>query len=339
MKFKDYYTILEVNRTSTPEEIKKSYRKLAMKYHPDRNPGNKEYEEKFKDLAEAYAVLNDDEKRRKYDLISGNYETFKENHQQKSKTENPNPNTHQQQYKQTYTENDNEDFAYFYRKYYNFYKDSEPKKKKPTVHNDDEYDESIFSQFFKLLFGKGKEIKDYFTPKNKLKGEDVKGKMEIELEEAYTGSRRILGLDNEKIAINLKPGVRHETKLKIKGKGKPAKSPEGVAGDLFVKIIIKPHLLFTRQDNDLIYTHKEKITTLLTGGSIEIPTFKGRMRITIPPKTEHGKVLRLKGLGMPKTENPEEFGDLLVTILYATHDRITTEEKMNIENFNAKQKF
>ncbi len=314
MQFKDYYKILGVKPDASLDEIKKAYRRLALQYHPDKNQGDKKAEEKFKDIAEAYDVLSDPEKRKKYDMIYnggkgpgagfGGFGDF--------------------------------DFGNFSGggaggpKYYYY-----------TTGADDDFDlKDIFgnfefggfSDFFKQFFGgmgaKGKRQKQYVDKK----GEDIHARVQITLGEAYSGTERILLVNGQKLRIKLKPGVRNDQLLRIKGKGKPSLYPDGEPGDLYVRVEILPHPFFKRQGDDLYTDVEVNVLKALIGGKVKIRTLKGTdVVVPIPAGVPYGHTLRLKGLGMPNYEHPHRHGDLYVRVKYKIPTDLTPEEKKLIE--------
>jgi curved DNA-binding protein len=290
MIFQDYYKILGVDKTANEADIKKAYRRLAKLYHPDKTQGDKASEEKFKQVAEAYEVLNDPEKRRKFDeflITSQSKQHFAEK-------------THYSK-KGTYT-------------YKDIYEDDYFKQKQADKSKG-------FSDFFKEFFG----AKTDGAKSDLYKGENVKGKLTIDLEEAYLGSTRILTINNEKLRLRLKPGVTDEQILKVKGKGKPG-ILGGDQGDLYVRIIIRPHHIFERKGIDLYRDIYIDIYTAILGGKVEVLTLKGEMNIQIPMGIEYGKSLRLRGLGMPDYDHPEIFGDLYVNVKYVMPKTLSDEE-------------
>lgn len=272
MQYKDYYKILGVSKSSDLTEIKKSYRKLAKKWHPDLNPDDKTAEAKFKAIAEAYDVLSDPAKRKKYDDFSGA--------QNSSKT-------------------------YSYKK-----------EKTETQHEENDYYSEFFNQFFKRQKQKKQE---YF------KGDDIRGKITIELSEAYTGSTRIINNGKEKLRITIKPGVEDNKILKIPGKGKSSLL-KGKPGDLYVRISIKKHPVFARKGNDLLTEAFVDIYTAILGGKISLHSLKKNVTISLRPNTENGKKVRIKSLGMPIYNKPNEFGDLYVRIKYKLPKNLSAKE-------------
>ena len=304
MEFKDYYKILGVSPNATTEEIKKAYRRLALQYHPDKNPGDKKAEEKFKDIAEAYDVLSDPEKRKKYDMIYnggrgpgagfGGFGGF-----------NPGGGT------------------YYY------------------TTGDDDFDlgdlfggfsSGGFSEFFKQFFGGMGGTRTRSKRKVNKKGEDLYSRAEITLSEAYTGTERILIVNGQKLRIKLKPGVRHNQLLRIKGKGRPSPYPDGEPGDLYVRVEILPHPVFKREGDDLYTELEVNVFKVMLGGKARLRTLSGKeVAVPIPAGVPYGHTLRLKGLGMPVYEHPSRHGDLYVKVKYKIPKDLTLDEKKLLE--------
>lgn len=300
MNFKNYYKILGVGKTATDDEIKKAYRRLAMIYHPDKNAGNPQTEEKFKEIGEAYTVLSDPEKRKKYDSMSFHQSYGQKNSNNQSHTR---ANTGK-----TYTSDDlfdDDDFAKQYRRY---------------THAD-----WGFSDFFKQFFG---NKSDYNTDEvnDLFKGKDLKGKITIDLEEACNGSVRVLNINNEKLRLKIKPGVKNEQILRIKRHGKESKYG-GERGDLYIRIVVKQHKIFKRVDNNLYCSIVTDIYKVMLGGKIKLKTLKGEVTIKIPQGIQYGKSIRLKNQGMPDFYNTEKSGDLYVKIKYHIPSTLNDKEK------------
>ncbi len=305
MLFKDYYKILGVSQNATEEEIKKKYRKLAMLFHPDRNQGDKQAEAKFKEIAEAYDVLSDDQKRTEFNNLLGHRNrtyTNRTNNQNKSYTSD---------FKNPYTNKTN--------KYQtddtieNVWKDFKK-----------DFKGSQFSEFFKTFFSK-----ENTTDKSQAKifnGKDIMGKITIDMQEAYNGSKRIMNINGEKLRLTIIPGIEDSQILKIKGKGKPSNYPYGEAGDLFVRIAVKSHKKLVRKLNNLHLNLNVNIYTVLSGGDVKINTLKGLVNIKIPAGIPYGKTLRLKGLGMP-IYNTDNFGDMYVKISYSVPKNLSQKER------------
>ena len=303
MDYKDYYKILGVDKKASQDEIKKAYRKLAVKYHPDKNPGDEAAEEKFKEINEANEVLGDPEKRQKYDELGENWQHFQQGGGQGSGFD-------WSQWQQQpgggryYYEGGASDFG----------------------------DEG-FSDFFENIFG-GMGGRGGQRRRAQGKGQDYEANMEITLEEAYHGTSRILQLQNQKIRINTKPGTQDGQKLRIKGKGAPGFNG-GPAGDLFINVSVLPHSLYQRKGNDLIQKINVDLFTAVLGGKTEINTFSGPVKVTIPQGTQNDKTLRIKGKGMPLYGKKDQFGSMLVKININIPSNLSEEQKELFEKLRA----
>lgn len=293
---KDYYKILGIGRNASGEEIKKAYRKLAIKYHPDKNPGNKQAEEKFKEISEANDVLSDPEKRKKYDQFGEDWARY----------ETAGAGNFGNQYQShgsgggSYTMNE-EDL-------------------KNMFGGSDSFSD-LFGNFFTGSRGsRGSHRKQSF------KGSDLNAEMEISLEEAYRGTKQNFSINNQSLSIALKPGIKDEQVLKLKGKGEPGMNGS-MAGDLYVTIHIKPHPLFERRGDDLYTDAHIDLYTAILGGKAEIKTLDGVLKIDIPEETQNDKVLRLRGKGMPLYDDSQKRGDLYVKIKVDLPVKLSAKEK------------
>ncbi|MDJ1480022.1 J domain-containing protein [Cytophagaceae bacterium YF14B1] len=297
MDYKDYYKTLGVAKNATADEIKKAYRKLAVKYHPDKNKDDKQAEDKFKEVTEAYEVLSDVEKRKKYDAFGENWK-----HAQANGNGGGQPSG---------------GFGGF--DFGNFGGNTGS-----TFH---EYstDEPTFSEFFEMLFGRRPgEAKGRTGTKRK--GHDYRADLTLTLQEAYQGTERLVDVNNQKLRIRLKPGIEHEQVIKLKDKGAPGTN--GAAnGDLYITIHVADDSYFDRKGNDLYTDIAVDLYTAILGGKATVGTLKGNIKIDIPEGTEQGKVLRLKGLGMPVYNTPDTFGDLYVTIQVRIPKNLSEQEK------------
>jgi len=310
MVFKDYYKILGVSSNASEDEIKKAYRKLAMLFHPDRNPGDKAAEAKFKEIAEAYDVLEDEEKRREFDNLR-----------------NFGSKQHSKAY--SYSDFSTNDFNPSYKNKHNKYGD--PDKLWDEFLRDYNLKDFKFSDFFY----------NFFDKKKKKSGLDKTAKLTISLKEAYKGSIRIITINNQKFRLKIKPGIENEQMLKITGKGIPSSYPDIPNGDLYLRIRIKAMSGFERKKNDLYTEAYVDIYKVLLGGEVIIPNINGKIRIKIPQGIPYGKVLRIKKLGMPIYNKPKERGDLYIKIKYVIPKNLSGEEKemldklhkMNIDKF------
>jgi curved DNA-binding protein len=310
MEYKDYYKILGVEKSASQDEIKKAYRKLAVKYHPDKNKGDKASEEKFKEIGEAHEVLRDPEKRKLYDQLGANWKQYQQ------AGYNPGAGSGRQRAHsgpggQYYYEFEGDPSEYFSGK-------------------------SGFSDFFESFFGGGRSSRgfqgsggfggfdDFGGFEGHKPGSDLAGEISISLNEAYTGTQRIVDLGSEKIKVRIKPGAYDGLKLRIKGKGEKGRS--GHAGNLYLTIRVQPHADYERKGDDLYMQIPLDLFTALLGGRQEINTLSGKVIISIPEGTQNGKQLRLKGKGMP-VYGRHYRGDLYVKLDVKLPDKLTPEQK------------
>lgn len=303
VKYKDYYDILGVSRNATEKEIKTTFRKLARKYHPDTNKGNKQAEEKFKEINEAYEVLSDKEKRRRYDALGSGFTAgsdFK-----------PPPGF---------------DFSGF-----DFTKGFTQKQ------------DTAFSDFFELLFGEAfkgsaySSFQDVFTetyssPRSQVKrrGEDQFLDMELTIEEAYKGTTRKIDIsipsrNSKRLEVKIPPNVRQNSKIRMAGEGLPGKNG-GASGDLYLIVKLKPHPFYKIENNDINSDLSISPSDAVLGTETEIPTLDGPVKMVIPPGTQSSKVLRLRGKGLP-LQKKDTRGDHFVKVKINVPTIITEEEK------------
>lgn len=291
----DYYDTLGIKKGASEEEIKKAYRKLAMKFHPDRNPGNKTAEEKFKKISEAYAVLSDSEKRRQYDMFGD------------------------QKFHQNFSQEDifrGADFR-------NIFSDA----------GFDGHD--IFSRIFGAGFGGpgfgGRSGFGGPPPR----GQDIEYPLTISFQEAYKGAERHLNFSlsdgsSRDLTIKIPAGVGDGGKLRIAGKG--AAGPMGGApGDLFVVISVAQHPVYTRSGNDIDGKLKLKLSEALKGCSKEVETLEGPKRIKVPSGVKPGTKIRLRNLGFPVPGKTLR-GDFFAVIEYEVPENLSPNQLMAIEH-------
>jgi len=318
MEFKDYYSILGVSKNATQDEIKKAFRKLARKYHPDVNPGNAAAAEKFKEVSEAYEVLSDPEKRQKYDQFGSQWQQYS---QAGGRPEDFNWSQWQTGPGTTYS----------FR----------------TV-TPEEFAEMFggrFSSFFETLFGRGGPFaaethagpEFHFRPRPR-RGRDLEYNLKVTLEEAFHGAKRILEWETgRKIEAKVPPGVKTGSRLRLKGQGEPG-FDGGEPGDLLLNIEVLPHERFVREGDNLSLIQPVDLFTLLLGGKITVAALDRTVKLEIPPGTANGRVFRLKGLGMPRLKNPEQRGDLLVKVEAVLPDHLSEREKELVQQWQAVRK-
>jgi len=317
LDFKDYYSILGVSTQADISEIKKAYKKLAKKYHPDANPGNKDAEEKFKEISEAYHVLADPQKRLKYDQLRNNYQSW-----------------------QSQGDKGSFDWSFWQQDQGSPYTNTITPEEFEELFSDLGFGFSNtfgeFSDFFTSIFGMGHKTKsepfNYYTKvSNKpQKGKDIEGQITITLEEAYYGCTKTISIDNRKINVVVPRGIKNNQKLKLSQQGEKGFNG-GQRGDLFIKVNILPHHTLTREENDLKTELDIDFFTAVLGGEASLQTFAGEIKIKIPPKTQKGKVFRIKGKGMPVLNQDSKYGDLYVKIAIVIPVDLTQEEIKKLE--------
>ena len=319
MPGKDYYHILGVDRKASEKEIKKTYRKLARKYHPDVNPGDKSAEAKFKEINQAYEVLSDQEKRRKYDQFGENWQYADQFARARKQ-----PST------QPYTSFTSDDLG------------------------------DIFSSLFQDF---GTRRSGYQAARRPRRGEDVEHPVEITLEEAYFGTKRLIQVQAEEscqlcagtgiiqnrpcsgcaglgkvvrlrqLEVKIPLGVKGGSRVRIAGEG-GAGYAGGAKGDLYLVVSVRPHERFERKGDDLHVDAPVPLTTAVLGGEIEVPTLKGKLALKIPPETQNGRVFRLAEQGMPHLGNSAR-GDLFARVNVTLPTNLTSEEKELFEQLRA----
>ncbi len=297
MEFKDYYKTLGVEKDATQEEIKKAYRKLALKFHPDRNPNNKSSEEKFKEITEANEVLSNPEKRKKYDQLGSNWKQY---------------------------EHAGGGMNDWYNQYSSGGQGSSFKFEGDL--GDLFGNVGGFSDFFESFFG-GRRSQQHTGGSSAQipKGSDYEADLNLTFEEAYNGTSRQINIDGRKLKIIIEPGTREGKKLRLKNQGAASKGG-GERGDLYLKLHILDHPFYEVKDDDLYYNLDVDLYTAVLGGKIQITTVDGKkINLTIPKESENGKLLKIKNMGMKKS-NGKSKGDLIVRVTIQIPKNLSSEE-------------
>lgn len=294
MEYKDYYKTLEINKDASNEEIKQTYRRLAKKYHPDKNPNDKKAEEKFKQISEAYEVLKDAEKRKKYDQLGSNW-------------------------KQYQSSGGGEWFRNF-----------DNSEQGGGFHFSSDFNEVFskaggFSDFFENFFGPGSRTSGRRTSYPQ-KGRDYSAAISISLEEAHKGTEREISIEGKKIKVKITPGIEEGKKLRLKSQGGEGTNG-GEKGNLYLTIQIQKHPVFERTNNDLFMDLNVDLYTAVLGGKKEMTTIDGRrINITISPQTDNGTILKIKGIGMNNPDQSQNRGNLFIKIFVDVPKNLSEEE-------------
>lgn len=287
MEFVDYYKVLGVDKNASENDIKKAYRKLARKLHPDLNPNDKEANKKFQQINEANEVLSDPEKRQKYDKYGKDWQHAEEFEKAR-----------QSQSRQQYSSED-----------YNF---------------SGGQGEADFSEFFSSMFGNsgsgrgGRQVK--------FRGEDYNAELHLSLTDAYTTHKQTLTVNGKKIRITIPAGVENGQVIKLTGHGGEGING-GPQGDLYITFVIEEHPVFKRAGNDLYTTVEIDLYTAILGGEVTLDTISGKVKLKVSPETQNGTKIRLKGKGFPVYKNEGQFGDLYITYSVKIPTDLTEKQK------------
>lgn len=290
---KDYYQTLGVSKTATEKEIKQAFRKLAKKYHPDANPDDPSAEGKFKELNEAYEVLSDAEKRKRYDQFgTAAFQGF------------PGGNG-----------------TTYYRT------------------NVEDMNDIPFSDIFESLFGNfgGRQQQPFSQTRagrsagfGATDGRDIEQEVTISLNEAYSGTTRLVTKGDRKVRVNIPAGATTGTRVRLSGEGEPGVNG-GKAGDLYLIVKLENDTPFELEGSDLQVEVKVDMFTAMLGGEVEVPTLDRPVKLKIPAGTQVGRRFRLGGKGMPIMREKDKFGDLYARILITIPEKLTVEQKVLLE--------
>lgn len=326
MDFKDYYATLGVAKTATAKEIKQAFRRLARKHHPDVNPGDKGAEAKFKELNEAYEVLGDPVKRKKYDELGANWRMYEQAGAAGGPGAGPGG-------------------------VWNVEHGGSPGGGFRTMSEEEMRemfgDNDPFSDFFHTFFGgaMGQEERGGRARGARARtarpGRNVEQEIELGLEDAYHGTTRRLSIthggDARTVDVRIPPGVGDGSRVRIAGEGEHG-AGGAKSGDLYLRIRLAPHPKFERKGRDLYTRVSIPLTTAVLGGEADVPTLAGKaLRLRIPPTTQNGQVFRLKGHGMPAVGKTNETGDLYVTVDVELPRTLTPEQRALFEELKKLQ--
>ena len=311
----DYYKILGVSKNASLEELKKAYRKKALKYHPDRNKDNKEAEEKFKQANEAYAVLSDKEKRQQYDTYGST------------------------DFHQRFSQEDifrNSDIGSILREFgINLGGMGGGRGFRTSFRTSSSGGGSPFDAFFQQAGaggGCGSRCQSGFQQQAAVKRNDLTMELPVSLNEVLTGAEKVIsvGQAGHRVSVKIPAGIESGKKLRVSGKGSP--SPMGgPAGDLYLLIKVQPHPVFCREKNNLIVEQRIPFSSVTLGTHIEVPTLGGKhLKVKVPSGMQEKGKLRIKGKGLPDGPHGSR-GDLLVKIAVQIPKKISNEQKKLIE--------
>jgi len=311
MEYKDYYKVLGVPKTASEKDIKAAYRKLARKYHPDVNSGNKDAEAKFKELGEAYEVLSDPDKRKRYDTLGSDWASYE---------------------RQAAAGGGWPGGAW-----------GSPGGGGRVRVNVGGVEQDIggFSDFFRTFFGGGfggggaEGFSGFgggegFGGGGPAAGGDVEYAVDLKPEEVLRGATRALrlaeGPETRTVEVRIPAGVREGSRVRVAGEGAAGRRG-GKRGDLYLRVHIAPDSRFDVKDDDLLTTVSVPLTTAVLGGQVEVPTLDGPVGIKIPAETPTGRVFRLRGHGLPRVDAGGARGDLLATLAVDLPKTLTPREK------------
>ena len=303
MEYKDYYRILGVDRSADEKTIKRAYRQLAVKYHPDKNPGDSRAEERFKEINEAYEVLGDKGKRAKYDRLGASYQAW----QQRGA-----PGGFD----------------------WSQWMGSAPGGVRVEMGDLNEMFGGGFSDFFQAIFGGVAAAGAARRSRAAMRGRDMEQRVGISLEEAFHGTRRQIRRDGRTLDVKIPPGSRSGTRIRVSGQGE---SGSGDAGDLYLLIDVADDPRFTRDGDDLHVEVEVDLYTALLGGEARVPTPTGPVVLKIPAGSQPGQVFRLKARGMPGLHKPSLKGDLFARLKVMLPTQLSAEEKALVQQLAAKR--
>jgi len=305
MDYKDYYKTLGVDKGATEKEIKKAFRRLARQYHPDVNPDDPQAEEHFKEINEAYEVLSDPEKRRKYEQLGADWQRWQR------------------------TGGGPGDFDW------SRWTAGQPGEGVHVRYGTPEDLEDLFgggspfSDFFSQIFGGtggGTRAGGFEYQVRAQRGQDYEQPVEITLQEAYHGTSRVLQKNGQRLEVKIPAGAKNGTRVRMSGEGGLG-AAGGPAGDLYLRVTVLPDSHFERRGDDLHTTLTTDLYTMVLGGEVRVPTMAGEVVLTIPSGTQNGRTFRLRGKGMPRLRQADEQGDLYARIEVQLPTGLTAQQR------------
>jgi curved DNA-binding protein len=292
MDYKDYYKVLGVERKASADDIRKAYRKLAMQHHPDKNPGDKKSEEKFKEINEAYQVLSDEQKRARYDQLGSAYSNFR--------TGGGRPGDFQ----------------------WDDWFQQQGGGQRSHGNAEDPFAGGGFSDFFKAIFGEAMRSSARNQAAQQQQG--YQQEVDISFQEAYEGTARQLQTNGRKLQVRIPAGVKTGSKVRVAGAG-----PEGL--DLYLIVNITDEDKFEREGQNLYTISALSVFTLILGGDTDVETPTGKVKLSIPAGTQTDQVFRLAGRGMPHLKNPNTKGDLFVKLKVQVPKYLSSKQRELLE--------
>ncbi len=290
MEYKDYYEILGVSRNADEKEIKSAYRQLALKYHPDKNPDSEEH---FKEINEAYEVLGDAEKRSKYNRLGSSYRNWERAGSAPGGFD------------------------------WSQWSSGAPGGTRVEVGDfGDLFGGGGFSDFFNSVFGMGAQAR------SRSRGRDLEHPITISLVEAYSGTTRTFNLNGRKLEVDIPPGSKTGTRIRVSGQGE---SSPGRSGDLYLKVRVQDMPGVERIGDNLLVEVETDLYIAILGGEVEVSTLGGPVMLKIPAGSQPGRMFRLRGRGMPNLRNPAQHGDLLAEVKISLPQKLSKEERKLFE--------
>ena len=305
MEYQDYYKTLGVSRSASNKDIKKAYRRLARKYHPDLRPDDKSAEQKLKIINEAYDVLGNPEKRSKYDRLGASW------YHHQSRGGRPG----------------GFDWS-------NWASQGQPRQ--GSFNYGDLFGQGVpqggFSDFFNTIFGAAGSQANAPGMGMHTPPKDMVREVTITLAEASTGAVRRLSKGNRSIDVKIPPGAKTGTRVRISGQG-PHRQ-DGYKGDLYLRVRVRPDKRFERKNDDLYLRLPVDLFVAVMGGEVVVPTLDGNLSLSVPAGSQGGQTIRLKGKGMPNLRNPRKFGDLYVRLQLQIPTQLSDKERSLWEELN-----